>query len=267
MSCDHVGARLDVRNISYGPDKDLTLIRNITFSIGSGDRLAIVGANGAGKSTLLRCLYRALKPTGGKVLLDGEDIWTQNPRETARKVAVVLQEMPADFPFSVRDIVMMGRIPRRTGFSGWTDKDRSEVAHALDHLSLQSMANRQFSTLSGGEKQRVLVARALAQEPEMIILDEPTNHLDIRHQLEILSMLKGLGLTVITSLHDMNLASDFATHVAILQGGIMTAFGAPAEVMTQTAISSAFGVCVQACTFAQAGLSGTNTRFFFNLNT
>ncbi len=266
MTCDQSGARLDIRNLSYGPDKDLMLIRDMHFSIGSGDRLAIIGPNGAGKSTLLRCLYRALKPSRGQVLLDGQDIWTLNPRETARKVAVVLQEMPADFPFCVHDIVMMGRIPRRTGFSGWTDKDRSEVLHALEHLSLQSMASRPFSTLSGGEKQRVLVARALAQEPELIILDEPTNHLDIRHQLEILSLLKGLGLTIITSLHDINLAGDFATHVAILEGGMMTGFGRPQEVMSEAAIASAFGVSVQSHSFAHAGLAGNNSRFVFNLN-
>jgi iron complex transport system ATP-binding protein len=262
MACNSVGARLDVTDLAYGPNKDLTLIRDISFSVGEGDRLAIIGANGAGKSTLLRCLYRALKPGRGQILLGGADLWSLTPRDVARKVAVVLQDMPADFPFTVRDVVMMGRIPRRSGMTGWTAQDRHEAQHAMEHLCVQDMAERRFATLSGGEKQRVLVARALAQEPELIILDEPTNHLDIRHQLEVLSMLKGLGLTIITSLHDMNLASDFATHVALLEGGRMTGFGTPGEVMTETAISSAFGVTVRSHSVAAT----QPHRFSFHLH-
>nr|WP_245262746.1 ABC transporter ATP-binding protein [Ensifer sp. BR816] len=145
-----------------------------------------MGPNGAGKTSLLRCLYRAVQPVAGRVEVDGVDAGAMTAREAAKTIAVVLQETPGDFPFSVRDVVMMGRIPRREGMSGWTALDRERVAHALDHLDLVHLVRRQFATLSGGEKQRVRIARALAQEPRIIILDEPTNHLDIRHQLEML---------------------------------------------------------------------------------
>ncbi|MBA4799490.1 MAG: ABC transporter ATP-binding protein [Rhizobiales bacterium] len=218
------------------------MVRDVSFSLASGDRLAIVGPNGAGKTTLLRCLYRGVSPLEGRVEIDDQDIWQMSARQVARRVAVVLQEMPGDFPFTVRDVVMMGRVPWREGLSGWSDQDRAEAEHALDHLDLLRLANRQFSTLSGGEKQRVLVARALAQKPEILILDEPTNHLDIRHQLEILDLLGGLNLTIITTLHDINLAAEFASHVALMQGGRMRAFGTPDAVLTEQALSGTFGV-------------------------
>ena len=242
MSCDARGASIGVDNLGWGPKPGLFLLRGISFSLAAGDRLAIVGPNGAGKTSLLRCMYRGVTPLEGSVYLDGQEIRQLSARDTARRIGVVLQEMPADFPFSVRDVVMMGRIPRRTGLGGWTDADRGHVAHALEHLDLTHLAGRQFATLSGGEKQRVLVARALAQEPEVIILDEPTNHLDIRHQLEILQLLKGLSLTVVTTLHDINLAGEFATHVALMQAGRMVGFGAPDAVLTTQAVSSTFGV-------------------------
>lgn len=260
MSCDGKGASLTVSGLGWGPKSDLFLIRGISFSLSGGDRLAIVGPNGAGKTSLLRCLYRGVSPLEGTVTIDGTDIWTMPARHVARHIAVVLQEMPADFPFSVRDVVMMGRIPRREGLTGWTDTDRAEVAHALDHLELAGMASRMFSTLSGGEKQRVLVARALAQNPKVIILDEPTNHLDIRHQLEILDLLRGLNITVVTTLHDINLAGTFATHVALINAGRMTGFGAPDDVLTQAAVSTTFGV--SAVSHAAPGMAA---RFSFSL--
>jgi iron complex transport system ATP-binding protein len=262
MNCRSDGAGLVAHALSWGPRPGLTLVRDVSFSIEPGSRLVILGPNGAGKSSLLRCLYRAVRPQQGMVEIDGEDIWSLTAREAARSIAVVLQEMPADFPFSVRDVVTMGRIPRRQGMNGWTDADREKVSHALDHLDLAHLAGRQFSTLSGGEKQRVLVARALAQEPRIIILDEPTNHLDIRHQLEILGLLRSLRLTIVTTLHDINLAADFATKVAIMQDSRMTCFGLPDEVLTSPAISTAFGV--KATVHRPAG-DDTN-RFSFSLS-
>ncbi|WEZ83175.1 ABC transporter ATP-binding protein [Rhizobium sp. 32-5/1] len=261
MNCASEGARVVARALSWGPRPGLMLVRDVSFSIEPGSRLVILGPNGAGKSSLLRCLYRAVRPLQGTVEIDGEDLWSLTARDAARTIAVVLQEMPADFPFSVRDVVTMGRIPRRQGMNGWTDVDRERVTHALDHLDLAHLAGRQFSTLSGGEKQRVLVARALAQEPRIIILDEPTNHLDIRHQLEILGLLRSLQLTIVTTLHDINLAADFATEVAIMQDSRMTYFGVPDEVLTSTAISSTFGVTATA-----HRPSGNHARFSFSLS-
>lgn len=263
MTCTATGASLSASNLGWGPRSGLFLVRDVNFSIAAGERLAIVGPNGAGKTSLLRCLYRGVTPVEGRVAVGGEDLARMSPRESARRIGVVLQEMPADFPFSVRDVVMMGRIPRRTGLGGWTDVDRAKVAHSLEHLDLTRLAARQFSTLSGGEKQRVLVARALSQEPEIVILDEPTNHLDIRHQLEILDLLKGLNLTVVTTLHDINLAGEFATHVALMQAGRMVAFGQPDHVLTSQAVSTTFGV--DAICHPVPGLSAS--RFSFSLAT
>ncbi|MDK1373322.1 MULTISPECIES: ABC transporter ATP-binding protein [unclassified Sinorhizobium] len=256
------GASLRVEGLEWGPRAGLRLVRNIGFSIAPGNRLAIIGPNGAGKTSLLRCLYRAVEPVAGRIEVDGVNLWGMSAREAARTIAVVLQEMPGDFPFSVRDVVMMGRIPRREGISGWSDRDRERVAHALEHLDLAHLARRQFATLSGGEKQRVLIARALAQEPKIIILDEPTNHLDIRHQLEILDLLQTLKLTIVTTLHDINLAAEFATDVAILTEGRLAAFGPPETVLRPAALSAAFGVHAT----AHADAAGHVSRFSFALS-
>ncbi len=260
MSCTATGASLKVEGLHWGPRAGLTLVKDIGFSIAAGSRLAILGPNGAGKTSLLRCLYRAVQPNAGRVSVDGIDLWSISAREAARTIAVVLQEMPGDFPFSVRDVVMMGRIPRREGLSGWSDFDRDRVQHALAHLDLAHLAGRQFATLSGGEKQRVLIARALAQEPRIIILDEPTNHLDIRHQLEILELLQTLKLTIVSTLHDINLAAEFATDVAILTAGRLTAFGTPEEVLSPGELSAAFGVTATVHNAAAGG-----ARFSFSL--
>lgn len=250
MSCSGHGASLEVRGLGYSPGGIEPLIDGIGFRLDPGDRLAIVGPNGAGKTTLLRCLYRALKPGRGSVLLDGCDIWSLDPRDLARRVAVVLQEMPADFAFTVEDIVTMGRIPWRR--SGWLPAmgrrspcaatEKAAVWHAMEHLNVTELAKRGFATLSGGEKQRVLIARALAQDPQILILDEPSNHLDIRHQLEILDLLRGLGITVITTLHDINLAAGFATRALLLHGGRAIAEGRPDDVLTEANLSAAFSV-------------------------
>ncbi|WP_331374681.1 ABC transporter ATP-binding protein [Sinorhizobium chiapasense] len=256
------GASLRVEGLVWGPRVGLRLVRDIGFSIAPGSRLAIIGPNGAGKTSLLRCLYRAVEPIAGRIEIDGVNLWAMSAREAARTIAVVLQEMPGDFPFSVRDVVMMGRIPRREGISGWSDRDRERVAHALEHLDLAHLARRQFATLSGGEKQRVLIARALAQEPKIIILDEPTNHLDIRHQLEILDLLQTLKLTIVTTLHDINLAAEFATEVAILTEGRLAAFGPPETVLKPSALSAAFGVHAT----AHGDAAGQVSRFSFTLS-
>ncbi|MBB4952012.1 iron complex transport system ATP-binding protein [Agrobacterium vitis] len=262
MSCNMRGAALKVENLRYSlPDRE-PLISKISFSIEPGDRLAIIGPNGSGKTTLLRCLYRAVKPCEGRVLLDGQDFNTLAPRDIAQRIAVVVQEAPAAFPFTVEDIVMMGRIPWRKGLITNHSKERAKALHAMEHLNLGGMEKRSFATLSGGEKQRVLVARALAQEPQLLILDEPSNHLDIRNQLEILDLLADLGITIITTLHDINLAAGFATKAAILHRGHMIACGTPDDVLTPQHISNAFDVRTHAHTIQ----GGSSHHFSFALN-
>ena len=173
------------------------------------------------------------------------DIWQMSAQDSARRIAVVLQEQPTDFALTVREIVALGRTPHRRGFAGGGAYDEAVVTRAIDLLDLSAISARALGTLSGGEKQRVLVARALAQEPGLLILDEPTNHLDIRHRLELMSLVKGLGITVVTSLHDLNLATGLCDDVLVLSGGRALAFGSPGDVLTEALVAHAFSVAAQ----------------------
>ena len=164
----------------------------------------------------------------------------------ARKVAAVLQEQPTDFALTVREIVTLGRTPHHVGFGGSNGAQDCHIVNAaLNRMDLNGFSNRSLGTLSGGERQRVMVARALAQEPCVLVLDEPTNHLDIRHQLEILELIKDLPLTIITSLHDLNMAADICDEVLILKDGYLKGSGTPEAVFSTEAISGAFEV--EAC--------------------
>lgn len=246
---------LRVEELCWGPRRGPVVLHPTSFTLAPGRVLGIVGPNGAGKSTLLRLLYRYLRPTAGRILLDGRDIWSMPAREVARSIAVVLQEQPSDFALTVRQIVALGRTPHRVGFASGGAADALIVDTALARLDLGSFASRMFGTLSGGERQRVMVARALAQQPRLLILDEPTNHLDIRHQLEVLALIRGLGSTVVTSLHDINLAAGTADAVLLLSSGHALACGQPSDVLTKSLIGRAFGVRVQRQTLAPSGES------------
>lgn len=235
-------AALTVRDVAWGPTPRAPIVEGIAFDLAPQEVLAIVGPNGAGKSSLLRCLYRVNRPWRGSIQVYGEDIWRMTPREAARRIAAVPQEVPADFPFRVRDVVMMGRTARRRARIDWSPDDRAKVGAAMERLDLAHLAERLFTTLSGGEKQRALIARAVAQEPSLIILDEPTNHLDIRHQLEILRLLRDLNLSVVATLHDLNLAAAFADRVLLLDKGRLVGAGRPDEILTANTIRGAFEV-------------------------
>lgn len=235
-------AALGVRDVAWGPTRQAPILDGIDFDLAPQEVLAIVGPSGAGKSSLLRCLCRVNRPWRGSIQVFGEDVWRMPPREAARRIAAVPQEVPADFPFRVRDVVMMGRSLRRRARGAWSAEDRAKVGAALARLDLAHLAERLFTTLSGGEKQRVLIARALAQEPGLIVLDEPTSHLDIRHQLEILRLLRDLGVGVVTTLHDLNLAAAFADRVLLLDKGRLVGAGRPDEILTADSIRAAFAV-------------------------
>ncbi len=251
-------AILEMRGVHWGPKRCPDILTGISFSLAAGEVLAICGANGAGKSTLLRLLYRYLFPRKGSVILDGRDIWQQSACGAARIVAAVLQEQPTDFALTARQIVSLGRLPHRAGF-GPGPRDVEVVEAALQRLDLKGFAERRFGTLSGGERQRVMVARALAQEPRVLILDEPTNHLDIRHQLELLSLLRGLGLAIVTTLHDLTLAAEFADRVMILSDGGVLADAAPLAALSERNIAAAFNVT------ARVDRTGPAPRFSFYL--
>ncbi len=239
-------ARLTVENATWSePRYKETILHPISFDLAPHRILGVVGPNGSGKSTLLRLLYRFNAPTAGNVKVDNTDIWSMSAQKVARIGAAVLQEPPADFGLTVREIVALGRTPYRKLFGGLTStRDEEVLQDVLDQLGLNDFSNRQLKTLSGGERQRVMVARALAQEPKLLILDEPTNHLDIRHQLEVLTLLRDLPLTVVTSLHDLNFADQFCDEVLLLKAGRPLGFGSSETVFTELAVSEAF--CVTA---------------------
>lgn len=254
---------LRAHDLSWRPKRGPILLHKTSFEARAGRVLAVVGANGAGKSTLLRLLYRFYRPASGVIKVGGDNLWQMSAGAAARRIAAVLQEQPTDFALTVRQIVALGRTPHRAGFASGGARDNSIIDAALARLHLQDFAPRLFGTLSGGERQRVMVARALAQEPQVLILDEPTNHLDIRHQLEVLRLIRDLGLTIITSLHDLNFAAQYSDDVLVLEGGHTLAFGPTREVLSAELISRSFQVGVQNQRLQPSGQS----HFTFHLNT
>jgi iron complex transport system ATP-binding protein len=236
-------AALEVNGVSWVPKKSTQpVLHPTTFNLAAGRVLGVVGPNGAGKSTLLRLLYRFQQPKTGHVRVDGQDIWAMPARDAAKRIAAVLQEQAFAFGLTVRETVRLGRTPHRSGFKHSGAGDEKVVDNVLDFLNLHPLANRDFGTLSGGERQRVMVARALAQEPQVLILDEPTNHLDVRHQLEVMSLIQNLGLTIVVSLHDLNMAAGICDDVLILKDGHPQGFGPPHFLLTDTLVSNTFRV-------------------------
>ena len=238
------GLGITVDDVSWSvKQKKQKILYPLSFELSPGKILGVVGPNGAGKSTLLRLLYRYYKPTTGKVKINGIDIWKLTSRQVACSVATVLQENFSDFSLTVREIVTLGRTPYSKWLSNSNSKnDKKIVQSSIDRLSLNKFENRHLNTLSGGERQRVMIARALAQEPDILILDEPTNHLDIRQQLEILNLLKDLSITVITSLHDLNMARSNCDEILLLKDGCALGFGKPNLILSESNISEAFRV-------------------------
>mgnify|MGYP001029643290 CR=1 FL=1 len=240
MSCPPTpAASLDLQDVSWGDG----IVHPVSLHLEPGRILGVLGANGAGKSSLLRLIYCYHRPKTGRVLVDGEDINRLPARRVAQRIAAVLQEQPTDFALTVAEIVALGRAPHRRPLAGPSAQDLHQVDHALERLGLTDFADRGFGTLSGGERQRVMVARALAQEPGLIVLDEPTNHLDVRHQLEVLRLVRSLGVTVVASLHDLNLAHGFCDDLLVLAAGRPLASGPVTRVLTPDLIAQAFGVC------------------------
>lgn len=236
-------AELRVEGVTWAPSrKSPLLLHDTSFDVPAGQTLGVVGPNGAGKTTLLRLIYGFNLPFSGHVSIGGQTLSTLAPRAVARKVAAVLQEQPTDFALNVREIVALGRVPHRLGFATPGKRDEEVIETALARMDLHGMAHRSLSTLSGGERQRVMVARALAQEPQVLVLDEPTNHLDIRHQLEVLQLIRDLDLTIVTSLHDLNLAAEVCDQILVLRGGRMMSVGTPGEVLSDELVSKTFMV-------------------------
>jgi iron complex transport system ATP-binding protein len=221
------------------------VLHECSFALGSDEVVAIVGPNGAGKSTLLRVLAGLLRPTAGRVLLDGEDLAALSRFEIARRIAVVPQIFDTLFPFTVREVVALGRTARLGAFGRASADDLAAVDRAIGELELEALAPRRIDRLSGGERQRAVLAMALAQETSVLLLDEPTVHLDPGHQLATLELLRELGrsrqLAVCAVLHDLNLASTFATRIVALADGRIVREGTPLEVIESDLIETVFG--------------------------
>ncbi|MGH3753556.1 MAG: ABC transporter ATP-binding protein [Pseudonocardiaceae bacterium] len=219
----------------------------------AGSIVGLIGPNGSGKSTLLRTVYRALRPTEGVVRVGGDAVWAMTARQAARRTAVLTQESPIDFDFSVIEIVMLGRVPHKGLLQRADVTDERIIDDALRRSGAAGLAQRRFSTLSGGEKQKVLIARALAQQPKVLVLDEPTNHLDIAAQLELLELVRSLQITVVTALHDLNLAATYCDQLFVLDQGHVTASGTPEEVLVPETLRHVFGVRAHCSTHPLTG--------------
>ncbi|GGQ33427.1 ABC transporter ATP-binding protein [Streptosporangium pseudovulgare] len=218
------------------------LLRDLALTVGPRQIVGLIGPNGSGKTTALRCVYRALRPTGGVVRIDGRDLDRIPLRESARMIAALTQEGGSDLDFTVGEVVALGRTPHLRGNQALSATERELCRRAMAQTGIAHLAGRGVLSLSGGERQRVLVARALVQEPRVLILDEPTNHLDLHHQLRLLSMLKESGLSVLVTLHDLNLAASACDRLAVLSRGSLVSCGPPAEVLTEALLRDVFGV-------------------------
>ncbi|RII19760.1 Iron(3+)-hydroxamate import ATP-binding protein FhuC [Streptomyces sp. YIM 130001] len=219
-----------------------TLVDAVSLHAAPGETVGLVGPNGSGKTTLLRCVYGTLAPTGGRALLDGDDLHAIGAKRRARRLATVPQDTPAGFELTVREIAAMGRAPHKSFLAADTAQDDHIVDAALSRVGADTLEHRRFASLSGGERQRVLVARALVQQPTLLVLDEPTNHLDIRHQLEILGLVRTLGTTNLIALHDLNLAAYYCDRLYVLDHGRAVTSGQPAEVLTAELLADVYGV-------------------------
>jgi iron complex transport system ATP-binding protein len=232
-----VSLRLDRLSVDIAGRR---IVTGIDLAVGDREFAGLVGPNGSGKSTILKAIYRVHQPSEGRVLLDGRDLPSLPARDAARRLAVVTQESTVEFAVTVREMVMLGRIPHKRAFEGDSDEDQEIAAQALERVGCTQLTERSFHTLSGGEKQRVLIARALAQGADHLILDEPTNHLDIRYQVEVLELVAGLGVTVLAAIHDLGLAALYCDTVHLLHDGRLVADGPPADVITREAIHAVY---------------------------
>ena len=240
-----MGLNIDVHGLTLTYDTH-PVLDGAEFNVERGDLVALLGANGAGKSTLLRCISRILQPTGGQIIIDGRLLQHLQSKEAARLMAVVPQETTADFDFSVEDIIMMGRFPYLRRFQKENQDDYEVVERAMEMTGVTHLRERSIPTLSGGEKQRVIMARAVAQQPEVLLLDEPTANLDIGYQTMLLELAARLnreqGVTVIAAIHDINLAVHHFNRFILLAGGRVLAAGRAEEVITPENIQKSYGV-------------------------
>ncbi len=233
--------KIEVKKLNFAINNNF-ILKNININIKKGEFVGIIGPNGSGKSTLLKNIYNLLTPTSGEILIDNTPISTFSSKELAQNISTLAQHSNSDFDFSVIDIVLMGRYAHSSIFSSTSKKDLNLARSSLEKVGLLHLENRSFLSLSGGEQQRVMIARAITGENDFFILDEPTNHLDINYQLEIMDILKSLNITIFSAIHDMNIASTYCDRLILINKGEVVSVGVPTEVLTEDNFSNIFGV-------------------------
>jgi iron complex transport system ATP-binding protein len=235
--------RLDGITAGYGPR---AVVEGVSLQVEPGEVVGLVGPNGSGKTTLVRVASRALRPRAGRVMIGRRDLHEVGSREAARLVAVVPQEITAVFPFTVLEMVLMGRAPHRRAWGGSDGNDWARVREAMEAANVQHLADRPFQDLSGGERQRVILAQALAQGAPILLLDEPTTHLDVRHVLDVIAVVRGLvaggDVGALAIFHDLTLAAATSDRMYAVAGGRIVAEGSPGAVVTPSLLREVYGV-------------------------
>jgi len=240
---------LSLQNISFsygGKTNNSYFLNDINFDIKKGEFATILGPNGSGKTTLLKLMSGSLKPQKGNLLFDNKKLQNYSKKETAKKIGFVPQVTVSVFPFSIYEIVMMGRTPY-LGFGGFEDKnDKEKIEEALELVEISHLKNKGINEVSGGEAQRAFIARALAQEPEIILLDEPNAHLDIKHQISVFELLKKFNeekeITIVAVSHDLNLAGNYSGRIVLMQNGKIFCDGKGQDILTPENIKTVFEV-------------------------
>ncbi|CQR54800.1 ABC transporter ATP-binding protein [Paenibacillus riograndensis] len=221
------------------------IVKDVSLKVRNKQFVGLIGPNGCGKSTLLKSIYKVIKPSQGKVSLAEMNLMKSSPRLVAQKLGVVGQFNELSFDFTVREMVAMGRTPHKGMLETDNQEDANIVSAALHKVNLEGYADRSYNSLSGGEKQRVILARVLAQQPEFMILDEPTNHLDIKYQLQILNIVKKLDIGILAALHDLTLAAEYCDYLYVMKKGQVAACGKPEDILTKELIGQVFDVACE----------------------
>lgn len=232
---------IKVENLSWQVN-DKNILEKISFNVKKGEVIGIIGPNGAGKTSLLRCLLNHQNNTTGNIYFKNKSITQYSAKQIAKSFAVVAQKSTPIFALSVFDVVRMGLLPHKGMFTLDSDYDRHQVEISLERVGLSSLINEQFNVLSGGEQQRVLIARALVQKAEVLFLDEPTNHLDVYYQHQILQLVQSLNITVVMTVHDLNLAGHYCQRLLLLNNGSLVCDNNPDQVLTSQHLTDVFNL-------------------------
>ncbi len=238
---------IEINNLSYAYDDHLVL-HHLSFSIQKGDFFIIIGPNGSGKTTLMKIISGLVKLQQGDLTILNQSILTYTPKALARKIAFVPQMAPPDFPFTVTELVLMGRSPHLGPLGLEREKDLAIAQKAMEFTGVEHLSHRKLDQLSGGEQQRVYIARAICQDPQVILLDEPTASLDLAHQVRIMDMMEKLkedkNVTVVMVSHDVNLAAMYGERLLLLKEGRIVSMGHPTDVLTYQALEEAYGCTI-----------------------